>query len=112
MLFSIGIAHTQTDTLPNIKQLLLKVNTVYSAAVRPDSTYWTHKFQTGFNLNQESFSGNWKGGGGNSTALGLLLNDNLLYRRNRISWAKTLQLRTELAFQLVANYDDADSQNQ
>ncbi len=93
VLLTASFACAQTDTLPGLNQLLLKVNTVDSAAVRPDSTYWTHKFQTGVNLNQGSFSRNWTGGGVNSVALGLLLNGNLSYRRNRISWTTTLQLQ-------------------
>lgn len=85
--------NAQTDTLPSLRKLLDQGNTVDSVVVRPDSTYWRHKLEAGFNLNQGSFSGNWKGGGVNSVALGLLLNARLSYRRNRINWSANTQLQ-------------------
>lgn len=94
-----GSAVAQTDTLPSLRKLLDQGNTVDSVLVRPDSVYWRHKLEAGVNFNQGSFSRNWKGGGVNAIALGLLLNDRLSYRRNRFSW----NLRTQLQYGFVKN---------
>ena len=93
LLSGAGAAQGQTDTLPSLRKLFNQGNTVDSVVVRPDSTYWRHKLEAGFNLNQGSFSGNWKGGGVNSIALGLLLNARLSYRRNRFNWSASTQLQ-------------------
>ena len=93
LLMGVGAAYGQADTLPALRKLLNQGNTVDSVVVRPDSTYWRHKLEFGFNLNQGSFSGNWKGGGVNSIALGLLLNARLSYRRNRFNWSANTQLQ-------------------
>ncbi|AUD07573.1 DUF3078 domain-containing protein [Spirosoma pollinicola] len=93
LLIGVGSVYGQTDTLPALRKLFNQGNTVDSVIVRPDSTYWRHKLEAGFNLNQGSFSGNWKGGGVNSIALGLLLNARLSYRRNRFNWSASTQLQ-------------------
>ncbi|WP_254448872.1 DUF3078 domain-containing protein [Spirosoma rhododendri] len=94
-----GPVYSQTDTLPALRTLLNQENTVDSVVVRPDSTYWRHKLEAGLNLNQGSFSGNWKGGGVNSIALGLLLNARLSYRRNRFNW----NVSTQMQYGIVKN---------
>ncbi len=78
---------------PALRKILEQGNTVDSAAYQPDSTYWRRKIEAGLNLNQGSFSGNWKGGGVNSIALGLNFNGRLSYRRNRFNWVARAQLQ-------------------
>ena len=97
----------KTDSLPSLRKLLSRGNTVDSVVVRPDSTYWRHKLETGINFNQGSFSRNWKGGGVNATALGLLLNGRLSYRRNRFSGS----LRTQLQYGFVKNAGQTSRKN-
>ena len=87
------------DTLPSLRKLLNRGNTVDSVLSRPDSIYWRHTLEAGFNLNQGSFSDNWKGGGVNSVALGLVLNGRLSHRHNRFNWA----LQTQLQYGIVKN---------
>ena len=96
------ISHTtygQSDSIPSLRKLLNQGNTVDSAAVQPDSTYWRTKLEAGVNLNQGSFSDNWKGGGVNSVAVGLQFNGRISYRRNRFSWA----VQTQLQYGIVKN---------
>ncbi|CAN5515388.1 DUF3078 domain-containing protein [soil metagenome] len=57
-----------------------------------DTTYWRNSFSAGANLNQASFSDNWKAGGQNSLALGMFLNSRFNYLRERISWDNNIQL--------------------
>jgi hypothetical protein len=53
---------------------------------------WKRSFRAGLNLNQASFSDNWKGGGVNSIALGTLLNSKANYESEKISFANELDL--------------------
>jgi len=54
---------------------------------------WKKSLEAGANINQSSFSPNWKGGGVNSIAMGLLLDGRLLYESSRISFDNVLQLQ-------------------
>lgn len=54
---------------------------------------WKRSMETGLNVNQASFSGNWKGGGVNSIALGALFNGRALYETKKISFDNVLQLQ-------------------
>lgn len=56
-----------------------------------DTTYWRNSFSAGANLNQASFSSNWKAGGQNSLALGLFLNGTFNFKRERKSWDNDIQ---------------------
>ena len=58
-----------------------------------DTTYWRNSFSAGANLNQASFSDNWKAGGVNSIALNMFLNSRFNYLRDRISWDNNIQLQ-------------------
>lgn len=57
---------------------------------------WKHNFQTGINLNQSSFSDNWKGGGVNSYAAGWFLNH--VGTRESDKWALRSDLQMALGF--------------
>ena len=107
LILTTGIARGQTDTLPTLRALLSQGNTVDSATASPDSTYWRHQLETGININQGSFSSNWRGGGINSIALGLMLNGRLSYRRNRFNW----RLLTQLQYGVVKNAQQGPRKN-
>lgn len=55
--------------------------------VKPDTaSNWKKKFTSALNLNQASFSSNWKGGGVNSIGLNALVNYKANFRKNKTSW--------------------------
>jgi Protein of unknown function (DUF3078) len=55
--------------------------------IKKDSTSnWLVAFKTGFNLNQASFSSNWKAGGVNSLGFNALLNYKANYKKGKRSW--------------------------
>jgi hypothetical protein len=58
-----------------------------------DTTYWRRSFSAGANINQSSFSRNWKAGGVNSIALGLFLNARANYLRDKFSWDNNSELQ-------------------
>jgi hypothetical protein len=66
-----------------------------------DTTYWDKELSIGFNLNQASFSGNWKAGGVNSFALGSILSGKANYAKEKWSWDNQL----ELIYGVVKNDD-------
>ncbi len=55
--------------------------------------YWSTKSSIGININQASFSDNWKGGGVNSLAVGGLLNHKSEYKKDNYSYANELILQ-------------------
>lgn len=64
----------------------------FSHAQTDTISSWTRSIQTGINLNQASFSNNWKGGGVNSIAVGLLLNARANYETENTSFVNEVQL--------------------
>lgn len=56
------------------------------AIVQAKINYWKSKATLGFNVNQASFSDNWKGGGVNSIAIGGLLNYKAEYSKESYSY--------------------------
>jgi hypothetical protein len=58
-----------------------------------DTVYWKRSAQAGINLNQGSFSSNWKGGGVNSIALGAFFNAKSDYMKRRFNWTSEVQLQ-------------------
>jgi hypothetical protein len=65
----------------------------FMAYGQKDTSYWKKALQTGINLNQASFSDNWKGGGNNSIAIGLFFNGKVDYLKDRVSFNSDLQLQ-------------------
>ena len=55
--------------------------------------YWTTRSSIGININQASFSNNWKGGGVNSLAVGGLVNHKSEYKKENYSYANELILQ-------------------
>lgn len=53
---------------------------------------WTSELQTGINLNQASYSDNWKAGGVNSVAVSLFLNGKANRKWEKSEWTNDLQL--------------------
>jgi hypothetical protein len=61
--------------------------------VRVDSmSNWKKAFKVGANLNQASFSSNWKGGGTNSIGFNGLLNFKANYKKDKNSWDNEIDL--------------------
>lgn len=60
--------------------------------VKKDTTYWLKEIGGGLNINQASFSGNWKGGGVNSMAFSTYLLGRANYAKDKWSWDNTLDL--------------------
>jgi hypothetical protein len=53
---------------------------------RADTSYWLKEISGGLNLNQASFSDNWKGGGVNSVAFSVYLTGRAGYAKDKWSW--------------------------
>ncbi|MCE7863359.1 MAG: DUF3078 domain-containing protein [Bacteroidetes bacterium CHB5] len=74
------------------KYLLLGVSIIFSTAasaqvVKIDSTSnWKKSFKAGLNINQASFSSNWKAGGVNSIGFNSFLNYKANYKKDKNSW--------------------------
>ncbi len=68
------------------------------ASMKPDSVVrkWKQEFTTGINLNQSSFSDNWKGGGTNTFATGWYLNHSASVQNN--SWRLVSDLQMQVGF--------------
>ncbi|MEQ8364068.1 MAG: DUF3078 domain-containing protein [Cyclobacteriaceae bacterium] len=61
--------------------------------VRIDSTtFWKRSFKAGLNLNQSSFSANWKAGGVNSFGFNAFLNTKANYKKEKKSWTNEMDL--------------------
>lgn len=61
--------------------------------VRIDSTsHWKKSLNFGINLNQASFSSNWKAGGVNSIGINSLFNYKANYKKDRASWDNTIDM--------------------
>ena len=61
--------------------------------VKVDSTSnWKKRFRVGMNINQASFSSNWKEGGVNSLGFNTLLNYQANYKKDRNSWDNSIDL--------------------
>jgi hypothetical protein len=58
--------------------------------VEKDTTNWLKELRGGLNFNQASFSGNWKGGGVNSVALGMYLAGRANYAKGKWTWDNTM----------------------
>lgn len=61
--------------------------------VRIDTTtFWKKSFKAGLNLNQSSFSANWKAGGVNSFGFNAFLNTKINYKKEKKSWTNEIDL--------------------
>lgn len=65
----------------------------FGQIIKPDSTsLWRKHLTMGINLNQASFSSNWKAGGVNSVGLNALFNYKANYKKDRNSWDNEIDL--------------------
>lgn len=73
--------------------LLIIASTAHAQIIRIDSlSNWKKAFRAGLNLNQASFSGNWKAGGVNSIGFNALLNYKANYKKGKNSWDNEIDL--------------------
>src|SRR5216684_4408881 len=56
-------------------------------------TKWKKEFKTGLNLNQSTFTSNWKGGGTNSLGITTFLNYRINYKGEHNSWDNELDFQ-------------------
>jgi hypothetical protein len=56
------------------------------------ATSWKREMQTGVNINQATYSDNWRSGGVNSIAIGAFLNAKADYRTAMYDWTNDMQL--------------------
>ena len=71
----------------------LGVHLCHAQIVKEDTlTHWKKAFRTGLNLNQASFSSNWKAGGVNSIGFNALLNYKANYKKDINSWDNEIDL--------------------
>ena len=75
-------------TLPAFFSILLLIAFTSSAQIiKLDTlTNWRKAFKAGLNINQATFSGNWKGGGVNSFGFNTFLNFKANYKKDKVSW--------------------------
>ena len=74
--------------------VLLATPPSYSQFIKPDTTSnWKKKFVANFNVNQASFSSNWKAGGINSIGLNGQLNYKADYAKDKLSWNNEIGLQ-------------------
>ncbi len=66
---------------------------IFAQETKPSETVkqWKSKFQSGININQASFSDNWKSGGVNSVSWNALLNYNLNFNNEYFEWTNDFQ---------------------
>jgi len=55
-------------------------------------TFWRKAYQTGLNINQGSFSNNWKGGGVNSYAIAAFFKGRSYYEKGKHTWDNNIDL--------------------
>ncbi|AYB31790.1 DUF3078 domain-containing protein [Chryseolinea soli] len=73
--------------------LLIIAPGLQAQVVKPDSlTHWKRKLLFNINLNQASFSSNWKAGGTNSIGLNARFNYKLTYKHGRNGWENEIDL--------------------
>jgi hypothetical protein len=72
---------------------LLLVTISQAQIVRVDSlSNWKKAFKVGLNLNQASFSSNWKAGGVNSFGFNAFLNYKANYTKDKVSWDNEIDM--------------------
>jgi hypothetical protein len=72
--------------------ILLTLPILIFAQGTGDTLLWKKKFNFAINLNQASFSSNWKAGGVNSLGFNTLLNYRANYKQDRASWDNEIDL--------------------
>src|SRR5690606_19354288 len=81
--------------MKKILTLWMFLSSVFAGAqiVKPDTTsHWKKKLTFGINVNQASFSSNWKAGGVNSIGLNALFNYKANFKKEKSSWDNEIDL--------------------
>src|SRR5688572_12922166 len=65
---------------------------IFGQKPHPDSLVWTKKFNFAMNLNQASFSSNWKAGGVNAFGFNTLFNYKANYKEGRRTWDNEIDM--------------------
>ena len=86
--------YPKKNTLP-VRRPVLQLQTVELPASKLDIevNYWRNWFTLGINMNQASFSDNWKGGGVNSIAIGSTLNYKTDYTKENVNYVSEVILQ-------------------
>ena len=71
--------------------IFLLAQTDTASTAKPVSK-WKTNLETGLNITQASYSGNWKAGGVNSISLGTFLNSKAVRKTEKNEWTNDLQL--------------------
>ncbi|TPE46304.1 DUF3078 domain-containing protein [Pontibacter mangrovi] len=80
-------------TLLVLLVVLLNAAAVLAQSVTEPDTLWRRSFAAGLNLNQSSFSDNWKAGGVSSVAINAHVDGRADYEKGDISWDNAVQLQ-------------------
>ena len=74
--------------------VLAAISSAHSQIIKIDSlSPWKKAFKAGLNLNQASFSSNWKAGGVNSIGFNTFLNLKANYKKDARSWDNVIDLQ-------------------
>ena len=77
-----------------IASIVLFASLAHAQVTKLDSlSNWKKSFKAGLNLNQASFSSNWKAGGVNSLGFNTFLNYKAGYKKDKISWDNEFDLQ-------------------
>ncbi|MBL7870298.1 MAG: DUF3078 domain-containing protein [Cyclobacteriaceae bacterium] len=72
--------------------ILLFTSHTHAQVIKVDSTSrWKKTFRTGLNINQASFTSNWKAGGVNSLGFNAFLNYKTNYKKDKNSWDNSFE---------------------
>jgi hypothetical protein len=82
----------QTTLLAFLLFLILLALPILIFGQNPDSLVWKRKLNFAINLNQASFSSNWKAGGINSIGFNTLFNYKANYKKERASWDNEIDM--------------------
>ncbi|MBI3218443.1 MAG: DUF3078 domain-containing protein [Bacteroidetes bacterium] len=73
--------------------ILVLFTSAQAQVVKVDTiTHWKKAFKAGLNLNQATFSSNWKAGGVNSIGFTAMLNYKANYKKDKVSWDNEIDL--------------------
>lgn len=89
MKFALGVSFAFLVFLTTLSSVHAQV--VDTVVIDPVS-HWKKKLNFGLNINQASFSSNWKAGGVNSIGLNSLFNYKANYKKDRNSWDNEIDL--------------------
>lgn len=66
---------------------------VYAQTIPTDTSYWSKGMEFSLNVNQSTFSDNWKGGGRSNISIGSFFNAKTAYKKENLSFDQILNLQ-------------------